>query len=379
MAVDARPARAGPTRRSPSRSRDAVQFAARARRARHRRRPRAHARPFPHLARSRRARSSSSSPTAATATRELLGAAAAAHRQRARGHAREHRMPTQLVGWGADEIVHLDGENVEEDVARAVARSRASANAPWAILGRSHRVGPRGRVARRGAPRRRSHRRRGRARTSTTTGSSRGSRRSAVSSSPRSAARQRCRWRPSAPACSRRSRRVPSTRDRARDDRARRHAVASACSRAPATTTSTCSPRRTPSSASARGVGPTSTPRSNRCASLLGAELGATRKVTDKGWLPRARQIGITGRTIAPRLFVSIGASGKFNHTVGVRAAGTVLAINPDPDAPIFDARRRRHRRRLARRRSRCSSSSSARGTPRPRRRPSRARAGART
>jgi electron transfer flavoprotein alpha subunit len=71
---------------------------------------------------------------------------------------------------------------------------------------------------------------------------------------------------------------------------------------------------------------------------VLGAELGATRKVTDKGWLPRARQIGITGRAIAPRLFVSIGASGKFNHMVGVRAAGTVLAINPDRDALVFDA-----------------------------------------
>jgi electron transfer flavoprotein alpha subunit len=69
---------------------------------------------------------------------------------------------------------------------------------------------------------------------------------------------------------------------------------------------------------------------------LLDAELGATRKVTDKGWLPRSRQIGITGRAIAPRLFVSIGASGKFNHAIGVRAANTVLAINPDPDAPIF-------------------------------------------
>jgi electron transfer flavoprotein alpha subunit len=71
---------------------------------------------------------------------------------------------------------------------------------------------------------------------------------------------------------------------------------------------------------------------------LLGAELGATRKVTDKGWLPRSRQVGITGRAIAPRLFVSIGASGKFNHTVGLRAAETVLAINPDANAPIFDA-----------------------------------------
>jgi electron transfer flavoprotein alpha subunit len=71
---------------------------------------------------------------------------------------------------------------------------------------------------------------------------------------------------------------------------------------------------------------------------LLGAELGATRKVTDKGWLPRARQIGITGRSIAPRLYVSIGASGKFNHIVGFRSAGTVLAVNADPDALVFGA-----------------------------------------
>ncbi len=68
----------------------------------------------------------------------------------------------------------------------------------------------------------------------------------------------------------------------------------------------------------------------------LGAELAATRKVTDKGWLPRARQVGITGRTIAPRLYVAIGLSGKFNHMVGVRAAQTVLAINADPDALVF-------------------------------------------
>ena len=71
---------------------------------------------------------------------------------------------------------------------------------------------------------------------------------------------------------------------------------------------------------------------------VLDAEFGATRKVTDKGWLPRSRQIGITGRSVAPRLFVSIGASGKFNHTVGLRAARTVLAINNDPDALIFQA-----------------------------------------
>jgi electron transfer flavoprotein alpha subunit len=70
----------------------------------------------------------------------------------------------------------------------------------------------------------------------------------------------------------------------------------------------------------------------------LGAELGATRKVTDRGWLPRARQIGITGRSIGPRLYVAVGLSGKFNHMVGVRGAGCVLAINTDPDALVFGA-----------------------------------------
>jgi electron transfer flavoprotein alpha subunit len=70
----------------------------------------------------------------------------------------------------------------------------------------------------------------------------------------------------------------------------------------------------------------------------LGAELAATRKVTDQGWLPRARQVGITGRSIAPRLFVSLGTSGKFNHMVGVRAARSVLAVNADPDALVFGA-----------------------------------------
>jgi electron transfer flavoprotein alpha subunit len=71
-------------------------------------------------------------------------------------------------------------------------------------------------------------------------------------------------------------------------------------------------------------------------AALLGAELGATRKVTDKGWAPRSRQIGITGRSISPRLYVALGLSGKFNHMVGVRDAGTIVAINEDPGALVF-------------------------------------------
>ena len=87
-----------------------------------------------------------------------------------------------------------------------------------------------------------------------------------------------------------------------------------------------------------RAVQPSEYPHLRPLLDALGAELGATRKVTDAGWLPRSRQIGITGRSIAPRVFVSIGARGSFNHLVGVRSAGTVLAVNSDPDAPVFAA-----------------------------------------
>ncbi len=86
------------------------------------------------------------------------------------------------------------------------------------------------------------------------------------------------------------------------------------------------------------GVPPEDYPLLDPLLAILGAELGATRKVTDKGWLPRARQLGITGRSIAPRLYVALGLSGKFNHMVGVRAADTVLAVNSQPDALVFDS-----------------------------------------
>jgi electron transfer flavoprotein alpha subunit len=87
-----------------------------------------------------------------------------------------------------------------------------------------------------------------------------------------------------------------------------------------------------------RGVDPADYPRLDLLRrALADAPLGATRKVTDAGWLPRSRQIGITGHAISPRLLVSVGASGRFNHAVGFRNAGTVLAVNADPEAPIFD------------------------------------------
>jgi electron transfer flavoprotein alpha subunit len=85
------------------------------------------------------------------------------------------------------------------------------------------------------------------------------------------------------------------------------------------------------------GVTPEEYEELSPLAAMLGAELAATRKVTDRGWAPRSRQVGITGRSIAPRLYVAIGLSGKFNHMVGVRAAGTILAINADRNAPVFE------------------------------------------
>jgi len=86
-----------------------------------------------------------------------------------------------------------------------------------------------------------------------------------------------------------------------------------------------------------QGVTPESYPLLEELSQKLGAALCATRKVTDYGWMPRARQVGITGHTISPSLFVSVGSSGKFNHTVGVRTAGTIIAVNSDPQAPVFE------------------------------------------
>jgi electron transfer flavoprotein alpha subunit len=85
------------------------------------------------------------------------------------------------------------------------------------------------------------------------------------------------------------------------------------------------------------GVAPDEYNQLEPLAEVLGAEFAATRKVTDNGWMPRARQVGITGRSISPRLYVAVGLSGKFNHMVGVQGAGAVLAINEDSSAPVFD------------------------------------------
>jgi electron transfer flavoprotein alpha subunit len=70
---------------------------------------------------------------------------------------------------------------------------------------------------------------------------------------------------------------------------------------------------------------------------MLDAPLACTRKVADRGWLPRSRQVGLTGHHVAPRLYVAIGLRGGFNHTIGIRRSHVVFAINSDAAAPIFD------------------------------------------
>jgi electron transfer flavoprotein alpha subunit len=273
-------------------------------------------------------------------TRELLGAAAALT-----GNVlvvtRETPDAGSLRSWGADAVVHLDGDNIEEDVARAVAQ-RALQVQPWAILTGSTAWGRE--VASRVAAQL------GAGLTGDAVELERvddglvawkpafgGQLVAAIHcASPVQMATVRAGVLPTLsprepgddandktppveplPLATRaRVRVLARTRDDDLDVLAEAHTVIGVGMGVPPDAYDDLEPLRT----------------------LLGAQLGATRKVTDQGWLPRSRQIGITGRSIAPRLFVSIGASGKFNHTVGLRAAGTVLAINADASAPIFDA-----------------------------------------
>ena len=85
-----------------------------------------------------------------------------------------------------------------------------------------------------------------------------------------------------------------------------------------------------------QGVLPKDIPKLNKQVKKLGGQLAATRKLTDQELMPRARQIGITGRTIAPDIYIALAASGKLNHMIGVRSAKAIIAINTDSNAPVF-------------------------------------------
>jgi electron transfer flavoprotein alpha subunit len=74
-----------------------------------------------------------------------------------------------------------------------------------------------------------------------------------------------------------------------------------------------------------------------KLATAMGAELAASRPICDNGWLPMDRQIGSSGQTVAPKLYLALGISGAIQHLVGMKGARTIVAVNKDADAPIFE------------------------------------------
>jgi electron transfer flavoprotein alpha subunit len=87
-----------------------------------------------------------------------------------------------------------------------------------------------------------------------------------------------------------------------------------------------------------RGIkAPENIPLAEALAKALGGEIAASRPICDEGWLPMERQIGSSGQTVAPKLYLALGISGAIQHVVGMKGARTIVAINRDQNAPIFE------------------------------------------
>ena len=132
-----------------------------------------------------------------------------------------------------------------------------------------------------------------------------------------------------APAPVRDGRRVGRSRPRFARSRRRRSAKPSRPS---------ISRRPSASSSVGRGIkGQEHIALAQQLAEALGAELAASRPICDAGWLPMERQIGSSGQTVAPKLYLALGISGAIQHVVGMKGARTIVAINKDAEAPIFE------------------------------------------
>jgi electron transfer flavoprotein alpha subunit len=87
-----------------------------------------------------------------------------------------------------------------------------------------------------------------------------------------------------------------------------------------------------------RGIkAPENIPMAEKLAKAIGGEICASRPICDEGWLPMDRQIGSSGQTVAPKLYLALGISGAIQHVVGMKGSRTIAAINTDQNAPIFE------------------------------------------
>lgn len=86
-----------------------------------------------------------------------------------------------------------------------------------------------------------------------------------------------------------------------------------------------------------RGIGkPENLPAAREFADAIGATLSCSRPVADEGWLPKSRQVGTSGKTVRPKIYIALGISGAYQHQAGMKNAETIIAVNTDPRAPIF-------------------------------------------